>query len=109
MEEPLIQRLLKEVNALEIHGGIDMNELLNISEELRQLLVWMIRRKGFHPKELEQYLSCDEAGAQEILELLAKKALIEEVADSQTYYVQMAGTRSGRKYRIAQDIWKVID
>lgn len=108
---PLIQRLLNEVDALEVHGGIDMNELLNISDELRQLLVWMIRCNGFHPKDIEENLSCTEAEALEILELLGRKALITEEAadDTQVYYVQMAGTRSGRKFRVAQDIWKVID
>lgn len=110
MDKPTFQNLLKEVAALEIRsGGVDMNELLNISEQLRDILVWMIRKHGFQIEELGAYLDCDVATAQRLLEALTGKLLVEEVSETQMYVVQVASSRSGRKYRVSDDVWKVFD
>jgi hypothetical protein len=34
---------------------------------------------------------------------------VEEVSETQMYVVQVASSRSGRKYRVSDDVWKVFD
>ncbi|MFM8320728.1 MAG: hypothetical protein ACKOC5_07410 [Chloroflexota bacterium] len=109
MDTKTFQQLQVEVDAIEAISGVDMNELLNISEELRALLVWMIRRNGFTLEDLAEYMSCETSMAQALLERLARKLLVEEMQDTQTFIVHVASSRTGRKYRVSDDVWKVFD
>jgi predicted transcriptional regulator len=109
MDDPTFQRLLAEIDTLDTPKGLDMNELLNISDDLRSILVWMVRQHGFQTEDLAAQLGRETESAQKLLERLAGKAMVEEVEDTQLYYVQVASSRSARKYRVSEEVWKVFD
>ncbi len=112
MDAPTFQKLLDEVQTLDVQNGIDMNELINVSDELRQVLVWMIRTNGFLEKELEEFVGLGQAEVQKLLDCLASKSMVEEVKQSQQsrkFYAQVTSSRVARKYRVAPDIWKAFD
>jgi hypothetical protein len=109
MDDQAFQYLLTEVDAMESSHGIDMNQLLNLSTELSQLLSWMVRQRGFQAEDVSGFLSCDPADTQILLERLISKSLVEEVKDTQMYQVQVAPSRASRKYRASNDVWKVFD
>jgi DNA-binding MarR family transcriptional regulator len=103
------QRLLKEIQDMDTTKGVDMNEMLFISDELRQLLVWMIRTNGFQAQELQDKLAIDYSDAVQMLDAMRAKGLLEEIRTTQRFQVNIATTRSGRKYQVPKDVWKVFD
>ncbi len=109
MDDKTFKKLLVEVRQLDMRDGIDMNDLLNISDELSHALTWMIRNSGFQAPDLGQYLGGDERQAQQLLDALNEKNMVEEVKATQRFYPQMAQARSGRKYRVARDVWKALE
>ncbi len=109
MEDQALHRMLAEVEALEVSNGVDMNELLTVSDELRSLLVWMVRRHGFQPEDLAAFLTCSPEAARLLLERMTTRSLVEEVEDTQVYHLQMASSRSSRKYRVSEEVWKTFD
>lgn len=109
MDDNNFHGLLEEIDSLRISGGVDMNELLNISDTLRELLVWMLRRNGFAVEELSAYLSCEPAVAQQLIEVMSSKLLVEEVLETQTFRLHMASSRAARKYRVSDDVWRALD
>jgi hypothetical protein len=109
MDAAAFQILLDEIQALDAQQGIDMNELINVSDGLRQVLVWMIRTNGFQASDLEGFLEQEPSGVQKLLDGLAEKNMVEEMKATQTYYAQVASSRVARKYRVSPDIWKAFD
>lgn len=109
MDTAAFQSVLDEIKTLEIQNGIDMNELINVSDGLRQVLVWMIRTNGFQASELEGFLEQDAAGVQKLLDALADKNMVEEMRATQKFYAQVVSSRVARKYRVSPDIWKAFD
>lgn len=109
MEDQALHRILTEIEALEASNGVDMNELLVVSDELRSLLVWMVRQHGFQPEDLAAFLTSSPEAARRLLECMAAKSLVEEVQDTQVYHLQVASSRSSRKYRVSEEVWKTFD
>lgn len=109
MDDKTFKKLLAEIGGLEMRDGIDLNKLLDISDELSQVLAWMIRNSGFQAPDLGKHLGGDEHQAQQILDALAARAMVEEVKTTQRFYPQMAQTHSSRKYRVSRDVWKALE
>lgn len=109
MDNQTFDHLLAEIEALEAVDGVDMNALLTVSDALRSLLVWMVRQPGFQPEDLAAFLDCDPGAARQLLERMVTKTLVEEVQDTQVYHLQMASSRSARKYRVSDEVWKTFD
>ena len=109
MDENNPEQLLAEIQTLHATGGVDMNELLTVSDELRQVFLWMIRQNGFQSEDMESYLGVDADGVHDILEVLVKKGLVEEISTTQRFYANLGTMRSNRKYRISGDLWKALE
>jgi hypothetical protein len=109
MDTPSYEKLLQEIQVIDPGPGLDMNDMLNLSDPLRQLLVWMIRKNAFQANELGNYLEIEPMAAQEIVDSLKKSGLIEEIDATQRFQLNMASTRSTRKYQVPKDVWKVFD
>jgi hypothetical protein len=109
MDDKAFKKVLAEVGQLDRREGIDLNDLLDISENLRQVLIWMIRNIGFQASDLGQYLGGNDTQAEQLLAALSDKGMIEEVKSTQRFYPQMAQARSGRKYRVSRDVWKALE
>jgi len=109
MDENNPEQLLAEIQTLHATGGVDINELLNVSDELRQVFLWMIRQNGFQSEEMETYLGVDAAGVRDLLEVLVAKGLVEEISTTQRFYANLGNIRSNRKYRVSSDLWKALE
>lgn len=109
MDDKNSQQLLEELQTLNSIGGVNMNDLLNVSDELRQVFVWMIRQNGFQAEDMETYLGLEDAHVRELLEILVEKGLVEEVSTTQRFYANISPTRAGRKYRVSNDLWKALE
>lgn len=109
MDGTVLERLLNEIEALQVSGGMDMNELLDISDELRQVLIWMVRKHGFQVQELAEHLSMNTTELEALLDAMQNKGLVEEQAETQRFQVHVKTTRLSRKYQVPKDVWKVFD
>jgi hypothetical protein len=109
MDNKTLKKLLAEIDQLDMRDGIDLNKLLDISDELSQVLTWMIRNSGFQAPDLGKYLGADERQAQRILDALDAKDMVEEVKSTQRFYPQLAQTQASRKYRVSRDVWKALE
>jgi|GEM_PF-3248416 len=109
MDKKAMESMLLELEALQISGGMDMNELLDVSDDLRKLLVWMVRKNGFQVNELKKYLRRKPEDIEKLLDALEQKGLVEERAETQRYQVNVKTTRLSRKYQVPKDVWKVFD
>lgn len=109
MDGTVLERLLNEIEALQVSGGMDMNELLDISDELRQVLIWMVRKHGFQVQELAEHLSMNATELEALLDAMQNKGLVEEQAETQRFQVHVKTTRLSRKYQVPKDVWKVFD
>lgn len=109
MDTATFESILDEIQALEAQTGIDMNELINVSDGLRQVLVWMIRTNGFQLGDLEEFLEQSPPQVQRLLDGLTAKNMVEEMKAEHKYFAQVVSSRVERKYRIAPDFWKAFD
>ncbi len=109
MDSTIFKRLLNEIEELQVNDGMDMNELLDVSDELRQVLVWMVRKNGFQEQDLGGHLNLDTQETETLLDALQNKGLVEEQAETQRFQVHVKTTRLARKYQVPKDVWKVFD
>jgi hypothetical protein len=103
------EQLLEEIQTLHATGGVDMNELLNVSDELRRVFLWMIRQNGFQSEDMGSYLGVDADKVHDLLEVLVAKGLVEEISTTQRFYANLGTMRSNRKYRVSSDLWKALE
>jgi transcription initiation factor IIE alpha subunit len=78
MNEQNYQNLLHELEELGPLDGVSMAQVLSISDELRQLFTWMIRKNHFQEEELATYLNADVSHARTLLFAMLYKGLIKE-------------------------------
>lgn len=109
MDDVAFQNLLEEIRTFEAPQGVDLNELLNISAELRQLLVWMLRAHDFQPGDLQTYLDVNRLACWQVIEAMLARRMLQASEDQRRYHIHVAFVRSSRKHRAPGDIWKVFD
>jgi DNA-binding MarR family transcriptional regulator len=110
MDEQTFKRVLSEVDELDAAAGMDMNKLLALSEALRQIFTWIIRKNVFAPDELADHLAVDKKDAQKLINLLTYKGYIEFQTEHEgKYHANVTTSRFIRKYRMPKDVWKLID
>ena len=109
MKRKVLDSLLNEIAALQVSGGMDMNELLDVSDELRRVLIWMVRKNGFQEQDLEGHLRLNANETERLLDALENKGLVEEQPETQRFQVHVKTTRLSRKYQVPKDVWKVFD
>jgi predicted XRE-type DNA-binding protein len=107
MDQQTLQRLLHEIETLDVQKGLDMAGLLNINEELSQLLTWLVRKNRFQQSEFESRLDCTHAQANQLMKALMKKGIVEFADDDELNF--HTNIRLGRNYRVPKDVWKVLD
>ena len=110
MDDRTYKQLLSEVKGLKAAEGMDMNTVIELSDDLRQLLTWIIRKNAFTLEEMAGQLSLDKDSTQRILNSLVIKGFVEFETEQQgTYHANVTTARFSRKYRAPKDIWKLID
>ncbi len=97
MDDKAYQNLLHEFSSLSIpkprgtgplgegtgSSGLTMTQILELSDEARQLLTWMIRKNRFQDQELAERLSVSITQARKLLYMMLSKGLISELNTEQ--------------------------
>jgi DNA-binding MarR family transcriptional regulator len=99
---------MNDLDALQIPGGLNMSNLVEFPESLRQLITWMMREGDVEAEELAAYLSLDIDRARQLLDALLGKGLVEEVNELQEERYHVVIT-TARNYRVPKKIWEVFD
>lgn len=103
-----LKKELKEMPPLSSPGQVNMSDLIAFPDGIRKLLNWMVRQKIVQVATVANFLGEDEDSAQELIDVMVKKGLVEEVKTDQGTQYQVT-IRSAKKYRVPDKIWKAID
>ena len=111
MDKETLAKILDELSQIDASDGLDVNELLRIPEEVRQLLTWMVRSKRFMSDELAEHLGLNASQTGRLLGVLLRKGFVELSGpdeDAPAYRMRVTGTYK-QKFRVQRDIWKLLD
>jgi hypothetical protein len=105
-----LKRELDEIPALEDGKELTMTDVLQLPENLRLFLTWMMRQKLVPPESVGKYIEQDFFTTLSFLGHLVKKGLIEETQAAEDHEKQFTvSVRSSRNFRVPDKIWKVFD
>ena len=110
MDQQTYEKLLADLEEVDARDGLDINDLLFITDDLRKLLTWMVRRSRFDSYDLSSHTELDKSRIRELLAVLLRKGFIEitEAEEQVQYQTRVTGSFS-RKYRVPSDVWKLLD
>jgi transcription initiation factor IIE alpha subunit len=110
MDKNTLQRIKDGLARVDAREGLDVNELLNLPDDVRQLLTWMVRSKRFMSDDLVEHLGVSSADGRELLALLLRNGFIEisEAEEPKEYRTRVTGTFK-HKFKVQSDIWKLLD
>ena len=101
---------LDEFPALEEGKELTMTDVLQLPDNLRLFLTWMMRQKVVPPEAVAKYIEKDFFATLELIGQLVKKGLIEEAGQTEDNEKQFTvSVRSSRNFRVPDKIWKVFD
>lgn len=103
-----LKKELKEMPPLSSPGQVNMSDLITFPDGIRKTLNWIVRQKIVQVATVASFLGEDEDSAQELIDVMVKKGLVEEVKTDQGTLYQVT-IRSAKKYRVPDKIWKAID
>jgi hypothetical protein len=103
-----LKKELKEIPPLSSPGKVNMSDLIAFPDGIRKMLNWMVRQKVVQVATVINFLGEDESSAQELIDELVNKGLVEEIITDQGPQYQVT-IHSTKKYRVPDKIWKVID
>ncbi|MBN2548043.1 MAG: hypothetical protein JXB15_02710 [Anaerolineales bacterium] len=119
MEELTFQKIIEELETMPVVDSVSMMHILSISDELRQLITWMIRKNRFQDEELANYLGLDSSHARKLLFTMMYKGVIKEAESDErksasdeddlnpTEY--QTNIRIAPRYRVHKDITDIFD
>ncbi|MFC1878892.1 hypothetical protein ACFLZW_03155 [Chloroflexota bacterium] len=110
MDRKTFDKILGDLSLLDAKDGLDVNDLLSIPDDLRQLLTWMVRSKRFMSDDLAEHLGFSSAEARELLAVLLRNGFIElsEPDGPSEYRTRVTGTFK-HKFKVQSDIWNLLD
>ena len=108
MDQQTLKRILRELEGMESSRGLEMGELLDVSDELRRTLTWMVRKRRFEVKDLAKKIKLDNSAARQLINAMLRKGMltITDAEDVEQYSTTM---RFIPKYRVSEDIWKKLE
>lgn len=111
MDDRTYEQVLSELKRLDEAVGMDMNKLLAFSDDLREMLTWIIRKNKFSIEELAGHLALDTSRTQQLLNLLTLKGYVEfeSTQEGKQYHANVTTSKFIRKYRVPKDVWKLLD
>ncbi len=108
MSGGLYGRLQQELGAREKNPGLIMADLLNMPDDQRQLINWLLRQKTAVLAEVVRFMGRDEAAARDLLTGLVEQGLVREFEQRGTlcFQVRLAPKR-GRA--MPANLWQALD
>jgi len=110
MDKQALTKILDDLSHLDTKDGLDVNDLLHIPDDLRQLLTWMVREKRFMSDDLAEHMDLSSSDARELLAVLLRNGIISiSEPDAPTEYrTRVTGTFK-HKFKVQSDIWNLLD
>ena len=110
MDDKTYEQIIQNLGSIDASDGLDMSEILSITDDLRQLLTWMIRKNRFDSKEVMAHFSLKKHQVRQLIFTLKTKGFIEETkSDNPRQEEFHVNVKQGRNYRVPTGIWKVFD
>ena len=108
MDEVTLKHISRELEVMNAQNGFEMAELLDISDELRRLLTWMVRKRQFSVNDLAKRINVDASAARGLINTMLRKGFIKitETEDVERYSTTMNYVP---KYKVPNDIWKALE
>jgi hypothetical protein len=107
MDQQTFQQILGELESLDIRKGLSMTDMLGMSDNLNQMLTWLVRKNRFEQGELETQMDLTHSQSNQLMRALMVHGIVELVDDEGSNF--HTSIRLGRNYRVPKDVWKVFD
>lgn len=108
MTKGLFGRIQDEFKAREITPGLDMVEILDLPDQLRTVINWMLRETYVDLPQVTAYLNNDEPSARNMLDMLLDKGYIREI-DMKGRVQYRVRLKPKRKHNMPANLWKALD
>ena len=108
MSKGLFGRLQEEVVAREKTPGLDMTEILDLPDSLREIINWMLRETQVTFAQVVTRMGKDEPTARAMLDNLLDKGYIREI-DMKGQVQYRVRLKPKRKHNIPSNLWKALD
>lgn len=108
MSKGLFDRLEQELEAREKAAGLTMADLLELPENLRKLVNWMMRQQDVHLSEVAAFLGENDETSRATLAALIEKGFVRELkVHGETCYRVRLAPKRGRDLPL--DLWRALD
>jgi hypothetical protein len=108
MTKGLFGRIQDEFKAREKTPGLDMAEILDLPDNLRSMINWMLRETYVDLAQVTAHLGHDEQNAHAMLDTLLDKGYIREI-DMKGRVQYRVRLKPKRKHNMPSNLWKALD
>jgi Fic family protein len=108
MTKGLFGRIQDEFKAQEKTPGLDMAEILDLPDNLRTVINWMLRETYVDLAQVTAYLDNDEQKARNMINTLLDKGYIREI-DMKGRVQYRVRLKPKRKHNVPSNLWKALE
>lgn len=108
MTKGLFGRIQDEFKARELTPGLDMAEILDLPDDLRSVINWMLRETYVDLAQVTTHLHNDESTARNLINTLLDKGYIREI-DLKGRVQYRVRLKPKRKHNMPSNLWKALD
>ena len=108
MTKGLFGRIQDEFKAREKSPGLDMTEILDLPDQLRSVINWMLRETYVDLAQVTVYLDNNEQSARDMINTLLDKGYIREI-DMKGRVQYRVRLKPRRKHNMPSNLWKALD
>ncbi len=108
MMKGLFGRIQDEFKAREKTPGLDMTDILDMPDNLREIINWMLRNTYVDLQQLTARMDNDEQKARDMLNTLLDKGYIREI-DMKGHVQYRVRLKPKRKHNMPSNLWKALD
>ncbi|HJW30924.1 MAG TPA: hypothetical protein VJ508_16945 [Saprospiraceae bacterium] len=108
MTKGLFGRIQDEFRAREKTPGLDMTDILDLPDNFREVINWMLRQTSVDVPQMTAHLANNEQNARAMISTLLDKGYIREIDinGSVQYRVRL---KPKRKHNMPSNLWKALE
>jgi hypothetical protein len=108
MAKGLFGRLQEEVTVREKNPGLDMGNILDLPDDLREIITWMLRESHVDLPQMTAHLGKDEAAARAMIDSLLEQGYVREI-DIKGEVEYRVRLKPKRKVNMPSNLWKALE
>jgi Fic family protein len=108
MTKGLFGRIQDEFSAREKTLGLDMTDILELPDNLREVINWMLRETYVDMAQVTAHLGNSEQNARTMIDTLLDKGYIREI-DMKGRIQYRVRLKPKRKHDMPSNLWKALD